>query len=305
MRRVKRVQVIVALSFAVSASAGAMNLNDTFHFITTLVVASTPHGQAQGTAFYYQHLAPTDKPGPQWRAVLNTWLVTNRHVVLPKVNGKETVPSSFALHLRKIEADRLRWEAITPSTDELHARTKVHPNADVDVAIVNVGDLLTGKIKEGEKFLQWYAVHPENFVGQNNIGVQVSDEVLLIGYPRGFYDQVNLYPIVKAAIIASRWGAHFGGKPFFLIDAKLFPGSSGSIVVSKPIDLVVKDGRILHSKEKQFAFLGVYSGEPVRHEKPVELDDMVTIQKSGYNVGVVWYADLVEEIIEDGVPFPR
>ena len=305
MRRVKRVQVIVALSLAISASASAMNLNDTFHFITTLVVSSTPYGQSQGTAFFYQHLAPTEKPGPQWRAVLNTWLVTNRHVVLPNVNGKETVPSSFSLHLRKLEKDRLQWEAITLSTDELHSRTKVHPNADVDVAIIEVGDLIHDKLKEVGKYVQWYAVHPENFAGQNNIDVQVSDDVIVIGYPRGYYDQVNLFPIVKAGIIASRWGAHFGGKPCFLIDAKLFPGSSGSIVVSKPIDFVVKDGHILHSREKQFAFLGIYSGEPVRHEKPIELDDMVIIQKSGYNVGVVWYADLVEEIIKDGIAFPR
>ena len=207
--------------------------------------------------------------------------------------------------MRKIEANFLRWEAITLSADELHARTKVHPNADVDVAIIEVGDLLTGKIKEGGKFLQWYAVHPDNFAGLNNIDIQASDDVLVIGYPRGFYDQANLYPIVKAGIIASRWGAHFGGKPYFLIDAKLFPGSSGSIVISKPIDFIVKDGQMLHSKEKQFAFLRVYSGEPVRHEKPIELDDMVILQKLGYNVGIVWYAELIEEIIKGGIAFPR
>lgn len=305
MYRLTRLHAILVACVTIPISAGAMNLNDTFHFITTLVVASTPHGQAQGTAFFYQHLAPTDKPGPHWRAVLNTWLVTNRHVVLPKINGKETVPSAFSFHLRKIEDDGLRWEPITLTDDELHARTKVHPNPDVDVAILEVGDLLTAKITEGEKFAQWYAVHPENFAGQNNIDVQASDDVLVIGYPRGFYDKVNLYPIVKAGIIASRWGSHFGGKPLFLVDAKLFPGSSGSIVVSKPVDMIVKDGQIFHSKEKQFAFLGVYSGEPFRHEQPIELEDMVIIQKSGYDVGIVWYAELIEEIIKSGVQFPR
>ena len=283
-----------------------MNLNDTFHYISTLVVASTRQGRGtQGTAFFYEHLAPTDEPGPQWREVLKTWLVTNRHVVLPKVNGGETVPSTFSFHLRKIEDDGLRGEPVTLTDDELHSRTKVHRDSGVDLAIVDVGDLLTEKIKAGEKFAQHYAVHPENFAGQNKIEVQVSDDVLVIGYPRGFYDKANLYPIVKSGIIASRWGAHFDGEPYFLIDAKLFPGSSGSIVVSKPTDTVVEDGKLFHSKEKQFAFLGVFSGEPLEYEEPVELDDIVIIRKFGYNVGVVWYSDLIEEIVRSGVQFPR
>jgi len=67
--------------------------------------------------------------------------------------------------------------------------------------------------------------------------------------------------------------------------------------------LITKDGQLLHSKEKQFAFLGIYSGEPFKLERPIELDDMVITQKSGFNVGIVWYAHLVEEIIEKGVAY--
>ena len=140
-------------------------------------------------------------------------------------------------------------------------------------------------------------------MGRNNIDVQASDDVVIIGYPRGFYDKFNLYPIIKSGIIASRWGANFDGKPIFLIDAKLFPGSSGSIVISKPIDMIVRGGRPLYAPEKQFAFLGIYSGEPSLKGRKIEVDNLVITEKIGFNVGIVWYATLVEKIINNGVPF--
>ena len=93
--------------------------------------------------------------------------------------------------------------------------------------------------------------------------------------------------------MSSRWGANFNGERYFLIDAKLFVRSSGSIVVSKPTDLALEAGRIIHASEKQFAFLGIYSGEPF--EKSAASTD------NGFNLGIVWYADLVDEIIDNGV----
>lgn len=126
----------------------------------------------------------------------------------------------------------------------------------------------------------------------------------MIGYPKGYYDDLSLYPIIKSGIIASRWGSNFENNRYFLIDAKLLPGSSGSVVVSKPTNLVVDDG-VRYSKEKQFAFLGIYSGQKYMIENPIDLDDMTITRKISFDLGIVWYADLVEEIIEDGIPISK
>lgn len=225
-----------------------------------------------------------------------------RHVVLPRIGEKEHTPDTFTFHLRKVVGDRLEWEAVILSKDQLLQRARFHSDPSVDVAVIKVQDLFTERIlNTNAKYLQYYAVSPENFAGTNNIDVQASDDVVVVGYPRGFYDEVNLFPIVKAGIIASRWGAHFGGKPYFLIDAKLFPGSSGSVVVSKPINIVVREGQVFQASEKQFAFLGIYSGEPFREGRTIEAEDLVIKQKLCFNVGVVWYAWLVEEIIDKGL----
>jgi len=221
-----------------------MTVDDTFHGITTLVTASTPHGQVQASGFYYQKLAPADPTkGPRWRAVEKTWLVTNRHVALPQINGQETVPEAFAFHLRRIDGNILRWESVSLTRDDFLRRARFHRDSDVDVCVIEVLDLITERISRGDaKYQVWYAVHEEQLPGKNTITVEVADDAVVIGYPRGFYDQVHLYPIVKSGILASRWGAPFQGKPCFLIDAKLFPGSSGSIVVSKPQQVAVVGG---------------------------------------------------------------
>ena len=49
--------------------------------------------------------------------------------------------------------------------------------------------------------MQWNGVSKENLPGHNNIFVEVADDIVVIGYPRSFYDKTNLYPIVKAGII--------------------------------------------------------------------------------------------------------
>ena len=73
-----------------------MTVDDTFHGITTLVTASTAHGQVKGTGFYYQKLAPADPAkGPQWRAIEKTWLVTNRHV--PRIKGRPFLRRSLSI----------------------------------------------------------------------------------------------------------------------------------------------------------------------------------------------------------------
>lgn len=272
--------------------------------ISTLVTADVPSGQSQGTGFFYQD------PGSERLAEGNDWpnhlwVVTNRHVVLPEIEGHETVPDSFTFRLRHLDNGKPEWDPITLNQHELLSRLKLHPDPSVDVAIVDVLDLVHERVMNRGDYLKWYGVSKKQLPKEKDLSVEVTDDALVVGYPRGFYDEFNVFPIVKSGIIASRWGAFFNGMPFFLIDAKLFPGSSGSIVVSKPkdVNMGVEEDDLWFSTEKDFAFLGIFSGEPLQEHTPIELDDITIIRKSGFNVGVVWYADLVEATVKSGVPF--
>ena len=155
----------------------------------------------------------------------------------------------------------------------------------MDVAAINVSELLGQELHSNKDQFSYAAPFSlsRGLLARNNTEIQVeaSSDVLVVGYPHGFYDNVNLFPIVKSGIVASKWGASFQGDSCFLIDAKLFHGSSGSVVISKPSFLGLRDGQLLTTKdgEKAFALLGVFS--------------------AGYDLdlGVVWYAEVIEEIL--------
>ena len=284
-----------------------MKINDTLNLISTITMTDGPLVTSQGTGFYYSRLGTTeDGEEPQWRKIEDMWLVTNRHVVIPKKEEIELAPARLKFCLRKLgPSGALDWDSVALSAGELETLAKFHPDNSVDVAVVNIYEAVTNRIKSSDQYAAPYLLHSDNFAGKNNIEVEASSDILVVGYPRGFYDDVNLFPIVKSGIIASRWGVGFRDQPYFLIDAKLFPGSSGSVVLSKPIDLVVKDGRVMLANEKQFAFLGVYSGEYKLQETPVVIGDLTITQSSGLDLGIVWYADLVEEIIDKGIPLSQ
>jgi len=184
-----------------------MRIDDRLHGISTIIETS----EGQATGFYFQVLAEKKKEEAEWRAVEELWLVTNRHVVLTKVEGKETFVDSLSFGLRKVEGSMMKWVWITLSTSELEERTKLHTNPQVDIAAVQVLDKLTGAMKAeaDAKWVHWEALSEGDLIENNVIKVGCGDEALVAGYPKGFYDSHNLFPIVKAGIIATRWGAHF------------------------------------------------------------------------------------------------
>ena len=279
-----------------------MSIDDKIHGISTLIITTCTECQSQGTGFFYQEINPKDSTKTEeWREIKNVWLVTNRHVILPMHNGKELTPNSVVFHIRKLINNQPVWEPIELQKEILIERALFHPDKTIDVCIIDIYGLFKEKLKGGNQYMAWSAVSKENLPGENKIHPEVTSDAIVVGYPRGFYDLHNIFPIVKAGIIASRWGAFFNQKPYFLIDAKLFPGSSGSIVITKPTNLLVEGGNLFHNTEKQFAFLGIYSGEPYQQHHPIEFEDITITRKAGFNVGIVWYGHLVEDIIKNGI----
>lgn len=280
-----------------------MTLNDKLNLISTIIQVQTPYGNSQGSGFFYQTFGKEVKAeNGVWQEIKELWLITNKHVVgVTDNNGTFHLPEQLTFNLRRNDGGIIKWYPITIPKEELQKRVKIHQNPVVDIAAISVLDLVHVAVSNASNNIIGYAGVSENELpGKNLIDIEVCDDVITIGYPKGFYDTLNLFPIVKSGIVASRWGGHFNGNPYVLIDAKLFPGSSGSLVISKPINQIITKGHIYTAKEKQFAFLGVFSGEPFIQGNPVEFDDFTIIRKDGFNLGVVWYSYLVPEIISNG-----
>ena len=63
------------------------------------------------------------------------------------------------------------------------------------------------------------------------------EDILMIGCPRGIYDQINYLPISRRGITASPLSKLYNGANEFLVDIACFPGSSGS-----PVFVYNRDG---------------------------------------------------------------
>lgn len=265
---------------------------------------------SQGSGFYYTEQSPAEegKTGPQWYKLDKFWLVTNRHVVVSEIDGKEYLPDSFTFCFRENIDGQIKWKPISLSKNELSNVLKLHKDRNVDVAVLDVSQFVNDYIKEytqSEKKPSIYlpaSLSNKNLPENQPLTIDVTSDIIVASYPKGFYDKFNKFPIVKSGIVASGWGLNFNGNPMFQIDAQLFPGSSGGLVISKPTNIAFIDGSVKYAKYKQFVFLGIYSGEYFWREK-VRIDGKETEVKRSYGLGNVWYSHLVPQIINEGIKF--
>lgn len=291
-----------------------MNRKDMFQdqlfALTTIIQTKYTEGGVAytGTAsgFYYTVLTPSDpkNTGPQWNRIDGQWLITNKHVILQKVNGKNHLVDELTFCLREIVGNRVNWLPITIKHDEILEKTRVHQEDNIDIVAIDVSKNIEAKLLEGAKtgrqIMVPVALSNKNLPDNQPLTVDVTSDIVVASYPKGFYDDVNKFPIVKSGIIASGWEMQFKGNSLFEIDAQLFPGSSGGLVISKPTNFALFDGCLHKSETKQFVFLGVYSGEYVWEEETANIDGTKSFQKRSYGLGNVWYSYLIPEIVDVG-----
>lgn len=88
------------------------------------------------------------------------------------------------------------------------------------------------------------------------------ENITFIGYPSGLYDEKNKISIIRQGITATPIWNDFKGEEVFLIDACVFPGSSGSpVFIYNQGTYPVKDGIALGSR---LIFVGVLSKTMLR-----------------------------------------
>ncbi|MBE6127346.1 MAG: trypsin-like peptidase domain-containing protein [Erysipelotrichaceae bacterium] len=64
-----------------------------------------------------------------------------------------------------------------------------------------------------------------------NSHLSTVEDVIVVGYPDGIWDEINNLPIIRKGITATPVRIDFKGRHEFLIDCAIFPGSSGSPVL--------------------------------------------------------------------------
>lgn len=109
-----------------------------------------------------------------------------------------------------------------------------HPDPDIDIAMIGVGGAMQALNEAGTPaFLR--TVSPAMCATPEVLDeFEPIEPVTFIGYPNGLFDSASFLPIVRQGYSATAMNVDYEGKPTFLIDASVFPGSSGSPVFLVP-----------------------------------------------------------------------
>lgn len=269
-------------------------------FSTVRIESYAPGEESIGTGFVFAY-----QPSYVTEERAAFFMVTNKHVVERAEEGSFVFIEGDGIGNPKL--GRGIKIPILKFKDHWHG----HPDPSVDISVMPLSLLLNHVEEPDERTVSERTlvapISSRNMANADYIGgLDAIEEVVFIGYPNGLYDKVNLTPIVRKGITATPLQMDYEGDPVFLIDASVFPGSSGSPVFAiKNFPETGGEGDPI-SVGQHLLFLGVVSRVFLRTEMgqietgsiPTNRGLLFGVQQM-INLGIVYKAFTVVEAIED------
>ncbi len=225
-----------------------------------------------------------------------SFLVTNKHVVTDSLHGALT----FSL------ADA-NGQPVSDHSYKLHCREKAwqwtgHPDAEVDVAAISIKLAVNNIRRQGHNVYYCTVSRDLVLMDEQTRDMDAVEEVWMVGYPNGIYDQVNNLPVVRRGITATPYAVDYEAKPRFLIDASVFPGSSGSpVYLYDPLGMRRRaDSGLSFGGAPRVFFLGILGSGYQRTNGGLLLAQPtnVVVSSEMLDLGIVHKARTVIETIE-------
>lgn len=251
------------------------------HCTTRIIATDFQDRIHYATGFLY--MVPLDAPN-----MGRIYIITNRHVA---ENKKEI---KFGLS-RKDNNDNPIYE---PPVYQIYGTQEgiiYHPNSQVDLCAIPITMLINAREQSGTKLFYRYLTKELIPSEEKLKSLEPVEDILLIGYPNGLWDECNNMPIVRKGITASAPYLSYNGRSEFLIDAACFGGSSGSPVIiydkgtyrNKNDNSVVLGSRLmLIGVLSQGAECGI-TGEIVKKDEPQKKSPVNAITYVPNNLGYV------------------
>ena len=226
--------------------------------------------EASGTSFVINHT---------YSRGTTTFIVTNRHLV-------EGVRQGGLVFTQKRGGQPIFGQRFQLNIDDFPHAWFMHPDAEVDLAIIPMRPLEQAARDQGVE-LYYHAIDsrlaPD---AATERALDALEDILFVGYPNGVWDQTNLMPILRRGTTATPMALNFEGRKEFLIDAAVYPGSSGSpVFVYQP-----ETGRATQTVGKKFLFAGVIAAVFFREET----NQLVPVPVPGNIQGTVMGSEMID-----------
>lgn len=221
-------------------------------FSTVRIVANTdePEKYSIGTGFLI--LKNIDETQQQ------IFLVTNKHVIAKTDNAGKVIgklnKGTFSF-VKSVDSNPQLESVFSINIENLTDMFFQHPDESVDLAICNISNIYNQITQEFKQDI-FIRTIPIEMIPSGEEDFDAIEDVLFVGYPNGLFDEKNHLPLMRRGITASPYEIDFNGNKKFIIDAQVFPGSSGSPVFIKEQNM--KNGSLRLGVEKYF-FVGVIS----------------------------------------------
>jgi hypothetical protein len=217
-----------------------------------------------------------------FRAADRLYLATSRHVFHDDASDHLPDRIEFTVHTSSVALAQVVRCRIPLYRDGLALWVQGRDGGGpVDVAAIE----LAADVLPAEAQIRSFSAANLELRGQE---VGVGAPVLLPGFPLGFYDTRHYLPVVRRGSIASAFGVRFQGEGYFLTDARMHRGSSGTPVVI----------RCPGAPGLEWTLLGVHSARMDMSTRDLGQDDVL-------GLNCAWYADILETLTHEAAQSGR
>ncbi len=172
--------------------------------------------QSTGTGFFF-----TFKVDDKTNIPL---IITNKHVINNSTVG------TFVLTKSNEQGEPLLGQTERVVFENFESLWIKHPEENVDLAVFPIAELYRQAEAQGVKFFAPPIGEDLLSTSEKLADLSGLENITMIGYPNGIWDEKNNMPIVRRGITATNPKHDYNGLPIFVIDCACFPGSSGSPV---------------------------------------------------------------------------
>jgi len=169
-----------------------------------------------GTGFFYKCAEHGQEHVPV--------IITNKHVIAGAIKGR------FLLTMKDSDGKPKLGSTVPVVLDDFESRWYLHPDKNIDLCAMPIAPL-TREAESIHKPVYFVILDKSLIPSQEDLdSFDLLEDIVMVGYPIGLWDQVNNLPLFRKGSTASHPAINWNGKKEFIIDAACFPGSSGSPV---------------------------------------------------------------------------